>query len=177
MTLKPNSWYAVVAKSADEAEVMIYDEIGMFGVSAKQFVTDVKGIDAKRITVALNTPGGDVFDGIAIYNALRQHDATINVRIDGLAASCGSLIAMAGDTIEMAANAYLMIHNPWTFAVGDAADMRKQADVLDKLEGTTGRDLRHPQRRRPQGRPPDDGRRDVAHRRRRDRRRLRQQQT
>jgi len=129
------SWYSIQAKG-DEAEVMIYDEIGYFGITAKQLVNEINALKVNRITVAINSPGGDVFDGIAIYNALKMHDATIAVRVDGLAASIASIIAMAGDEITMADTAYMMIHNPWSIEVGEADAMRKTADLLDKLTGT-----------------------------------------
>ena len=92
--------------------------------------------DAAEITVRINSPGGDVFDGFAIYNLLAQHPAKINVKVDGWAASAASVIAMAGDTIEMAANALMMIHNPWTMAIGDSVSMRKSADLLDQIKGS-----------------------------------------
>lgn len=129
-------WYRINAKSAEEAEVFIYEEIGYWGVTADAFVKDLQKIDAKTITLRLNTPGGSVFDGVAIYNALLNHPATVNSHIDGLAASMGSIIALAGDTVHMAKNASYMIHNPWSIAIGDAASMRKEADVLDKIAGT-----------------------------------------
>jgi ATP-dependent protease ClpP protease subunit len=83
-----NSWYVVNKKDdSDEAEVMIYDVIGAWGISASQLVKEIKGIKAKTIHVRLNTPGGDVFDGTAIYNALRDSKARIITHIDGVAAS------------------------------------------------------------------------------------------
>lgn len=132
----PQNWYAITAKAAaDAAEVSIYDSVGGFGVTADQFVRDLKAIDAKTINLRLNTPGGGVFDGTAIYNALRAHPARVVVHIDGLAASIGSVIAMAGDEIRIAKNAYVMIHNPSGGAFGTAEDMRKMADTLDKVGG------------------------------------------
>lgn len=131
-----SSWFSIKAKSETEAEVMIYDEIGFYGTTAKQFAADLAGIKAKTINLRLNTPGGDVFDGLAIYNALKSHPAEIVVHIDGLAASMGSVIALAGDKIRIAKNAYMMIHNPWTMAAGDASDLRKTADTMDKLADT-----------------------------------------
>jgi ATP-dependent Clp protease protease subunit len=104
MSQTPNSWYAVNAKAGDaEAEVMIYDAIGAWGITADKLVRDIKAIDASRINVRLNTPGGEVFDGTAIHNALKSHPARVIVHIDGLAASAGSFIALAGDEIRMAA--------------------------------------------------------------------------
>ena len=105
------------------------------GLSARQLVSNLKDIDADEITVRINSPGGSVFDGIAIYNALHYHKAHINVRIEGLAASIASVIAMAGDTVHMAANALLMIHNPFSWVGGDAEELRKMADMLDKTTG------------------------------------------
>lgn len=128
-------WYAISAKDS-VAEVDIYDEIGFFGITASDFVKEIRGIDAELIRVRLNTPGGDVFDGLAIYNALRSHKAKVEVVIDGLAASMGSVIALAADEVKMADNAFYMIHNPWAVAIGDSQDMRKLADSLDKISGS-----------------------------------------
>jgi len=115
------------------SELLIYDVIGDWaGLSARQLVNDLKDLDTSEITVRINSPGGSVFDGIAIYNALRHHKAHIHVRIEGLAASIASVIAMAGDTIHMAANALMMIHNPFGWVGGDAEELRKVADMLDK---------------------------------------------
>ena len=105
-------------------------------MDAKQFVKDLAGVTAKSIRLRMNSPGGNVFDGIAIYNALKNHPATVNVEVDGLAASIASIIAMAGDSIHMAKNAFLMIHNAWALAIGDSEEMRKMADVLDKIDTT-----------------------------------------
>jgi ATP-dependent protease ClpP protease subunit len=130
------SWYAINAKKADnEAEITIYDEIGAWGVTAAQFTQDLKAIDAGTIHLRINTPGGDVFDGTAIHNALEESPAQIVVHIDGVAASAGSFIAMSGDEIRMADNAYLMIHNASGGVMGDSEDMRKQAELLDKING------------------------------------------
>lgn len=130
-------WYAIQAKAeADVAEVLIYDYIGWGGVTAVDFAKELQRVVAKTITVRLNTPGGDVFDGLAIYNALRAHGATIQVRVDGIAASIGSIIAMAGHTIAMGESAFLMIHNPWAMVIGNSADMREMAATLDKIGGS-----------------------------------------
>lgn len=120
-------------------EILIYDAIGQDwfgeGVTAKSIKRQLDEYSAETdITVRINSPGGDVFDGFAIFNLLRQHKATINVVIDGLAASAASVIAMAGDTVEMAENALLMIHNPYTFAVGDASEMLKTAEMLETVK-------------------------------------------
>ncbi len=131
------SWFAIKAESgSDQAEVLIYDYIGWGGVTAVDFAKELKALTAKTITVRLNTPGGDVFDGLAIYNSLKAHGAEIRVRVDGLAASIGSIIAMAGTTITMGESAFLMIHNPWALVIGNAKDMREMADTLDKIGGS-----------------------------------------
>ncbi len=129
-------WYTITNIKSDEAEVYIYDEIGYWGVTASDFVRDLQAVKAKSINLHLNTPGGDVFDGIAIYTALKQHSASVNVQIDSLAASIGSVIAMAGDKITMARFSTLMIHDPYGLAVGNAEDMSKMAEVLDQLGDT-----------------------------------------
>lgn len=129
-------WYEIKAAVNDTAEVMIYDEIGGWGIQAKQFINDLSEVTAKNIDLRLNTPGGSVFDGNAIYNALKRHPANITSYIDGLAASMGSIIALAGQQVVMADNAMYMIHNPWTVAYGDAGEFRKTADTLDKLKSS-----------------------------------------
>ncbi len=128
------SWYSIQAKADQKtADISIYDEIGYWGVTAKQFIGDLKALDATTIKLAINSPGGAVFDALAIYNALRQHPAAIEVTIMGVAASAASVIAMAGDTIVMPENAFMMIHNPLNLAYGKADDLREMADVLDKI--------------------------------------------
>jgi ATP-dependent Clp protease protease subunit len=128
--------------AGDSAEILIYEMIGQDfwsgeGVTAKGFADQLKALgDVKTINVRINSPGGDVFDGVAIYNQLANHPAIVNVAIDGLAASIASIIALAGDKITIAENALMMIHNPWSFAIGEAGDMRKMADTLDKIRGT-----------------------------------------
>ncbi|WP_051786174.1 head maturation protease, ClpP-related [Endozoicomonas numazuensis] len=130
---KNRAWYTLKDQAGQPAELLIYDVIGDWaGVSARQLVSTLKDIDADEITVRINSPGGSVFDGVAIYNALRYHKAHIHVRIEGLAASIASVIAMAGDSIHMAENALLMIHNPFGWVGGDAGELRKMADMLDK---------------------------------------------
>lgn len=131
------TWFTITnAADAPAAEISIHDEIGAWGISAKDFLGQLKNIPAGRpLTLSLHSPGGEVFDGLAIYHALKAR-GNVNVRIEGLAASMASVIAMAGTRIEMPRNAYLMIHNPSGFAMGDAADMRQLADLLDKLKGS-----------------------------------------
>ncbi len=124
----------------DEAEVFLYGEIGDFwgeGISAKEFIDDLAALgNVKMITVRINSPGGNVFDAAAMLAALHKHPAEIRVEVDGLAASAASVIAMAGATIVMAQNALMMIHHPSASVWGTAGDLRRTADLLDKLSGT-----------------------------------------
>lgn len=129
-------WYDIKAAGSDHTEIFIYGDIGesWYGdtVSAKQFVDLLQGITTPKITCRVNSFGGSVVDGIAIYNAIKRHPATVTIAIDGLAASIASLIAMAGDEVEIAQNAMLMVHAPWGGAYGNAADLRAYADMLDQ---------------------------------------------
>lgn len=133
---KPHANLRVLNSSEDEAEVMLYDEIGYWGITAGAFKTELDAIKANVINLRVNSPGGDVFDGLAMYNALREHPAKIITHIDGVAASIASVIALAGDEVQMAENAYLMIHNPWALVIGTATDLRKEADLLEKITGS-----------------------------------------
>jgi ATP-dependent Clp endopeptidase proteolytic subunit ClpP len=127
-------WYRIKAQ-AGAAEVAIYDEVGYFGVTAADFLAELKALDVKQIDVKLNTPGGDLFDGIAIYNALRDHPAEVTTYVDGLAASIGSVILQAGDRRVAARASQVMIHDGHGLVVGNAADMREMAGLLDKTSG------------------------------------------
>lgn len=135
------SFYRMLAKSGKKAEIYIYGTIGRdwwddgSAVLAHRFVKDLKALgDVEELIININSPGGSVYEGNAIYNALKAHKATKTVHIQGLAASMGSVIAMVGDKIIMPKNAMMMIHNPATCACGDARDFRKLADVLDKIK-------------------------------------------
>jgi ATP-dependent Clp endopeptidase proteolytic subunit ClpP len=125
-------WYELKNLSTDVAEVAIYDEIGLWGITASDFVKDLQSVTAKTVALHINSPGGDVFDGLAILNALRQHPANVEVTIDGLAASAASFIAMAGNSIRIAPQAMVMIHDAAGVVVGNAEDMIDMADLLDK---------------------------------------------
>ena len=130
------SWYTIRAR-ASGTEVLIYDEIGAYGVTAKGFLAELGALpDDAAIDLRLNSPGGSVFDAVAIYNALMRHPGEITVWIDGIAASAASYIAMAGDTIVMPENAFLMIHDPSGLVMGTAEDMRSTAEALDKVKGS-----------------------------------------
>lgn len=128
--LKKGDWYRIENK-AGASEVYIYDEIGGFGVSSGTFLNELRALDGD-VALHLNSPGGDVFDGLAIYQALKNRSGETTVHVDGLAASIASVIAMGADKVVMAPKAQLMIHEGFTAAVGDAADMRKLADLLDR---------------------------------------------
>ncbi|WP_370547476.1 MULTISPECIES: ClpP-like prohead protease/major capsid protein fusion protein [Edwardsiella] len=128
-------WFSICATAPRTAEIRIYDEIGLWGISARQFADGLTALgEVDRIDLHIHSPGGDVFDGIAIYNLLSHHPASKTVYIDGLAASMASVIAMVGDPIIMPENAMMMLHKPWGIAGGDADDIRDYADLLDKLE-------------------------------------------
>lgn len=131
---KPEPWYQIRNSGGASAEVMIYDEIDpWWGVSAATFAKDLAQISADQITVRINSPGGDVYEAIALLNTLRGHRARIVTMIDGLAASAASFVAMAGDEIVVCRNAELMIHDAWVYAGGNAEEMRKHADNLDRI--------------------------------------------
>lgn len=132
------SWFRIEnAAKSDESTVYIYEEIDSFwGVSAQSFVKELNDIKASTIHVRINSPGGSFFDGMAIYNALRRHPASIVSHVDGLAASSASIIALAGDRVVMGEGSFLMIHNAWGVAMGDGDELREMADVLDKITGS-----------------------------------------
>lgn len=122
--------YTISNADTGEAVVRIYDEIWWLGVNALDFVNDLDQVHASAIRVEINSPGGDVFDGIAIYNALRSHPATVTTRVDGIAASIASVIAQAGDRRIMQPAGQMMIHNAWGYTVGDNRDHADMADLL-----------------------------------------------
>lgn len=125
---------SLIRGKKDEAvELLIYDEIGFWGITAKQMADTLAQLGTTELHVRINSPGGDVFDGVAIYNALRQYPGTVITHIDGLAASIASVIALAGEEVRMAPNAFFMIHNPWGVTIGDAEEHRKMADTLEKI--------------------------------------------
>ncbi|MEI2830083.1 head maturation protease, ClpP-related [Pseudomonas mosselii] len=136
-------WYKISAAAEGEGaantepvpiEIYIYGEIGGWGITANEFIKDLKAIDdgVSPVVVAFNTIGGDLFDGLAIHNALNRLGERCTARIDALAASAGSVAACGAHRLVMASNAMLMVHNPWTWTSGDAEDLRRVADVLDQ---------------------------------------------
>lgn len=127
------SWYRIRA-ARKSAEIRIYEEIGAWGVTSKQFAEDLAALgNLETLSIRINSPGGDVFEALAIHNALQRHPARVTVRIDALCASAASLIALAGDETRMVENGQYMIHEPWTVAFGDSADLQRNADLLDSI--------------------------------------------
>lgn len=141
--LRPDAvdrWEPAVCAAAGDASnsISIYDSIGEnwegTGVTAKRISAALRSIGAKDVVVNVNSPGGDFFEGVAIYNLLREHEGKVTVRVLGVAASAASVIAMAGDEILMGDGSFLMIHNAWAVAVGNRHDMRDTAAVLEPFD-------------------------------------------
>jgi ATP-dependent protease ClpP protease subunit len=130
--LARQSWYRVVDAANDTAEVYVYDEIGMWGQSAADFVRDLSAVSARTVNVYVNSPGGEIFDGIAMYNALKSHPANVTVYVDSLAASIASVICMAGDKVIMRQGSQMMIHDGEGMCWGNAAEMTAMATLLDR---------------------------------------------
>lgn len=129
-------WYEIKAKSDGPSEIWLYDEIGIWGIGAKEFIAELNAVKSPEIDMHINSPGGEVFEGNAIYNAIKRHPATVTSYIDGIAASIASVIALAGDKVVVAENGLYMMHNPSGLVIGSADDMRRTADVLDKIRDT-----------------------------------------
>ena len=127
-------FYALEKSDNGEATIHLYDEVGAFGSGSKEFLADLGKLDGQHIHLRINSPGGSVVEGTAIYNALRRHKGGLTVHIDALAASMASVIAMAGAPVYIADNALMMIHNPWTVSMGDSEQLRREAALLDKLK-------------------------------------------
>jgi ATP-dependent Clp protease, protease subunit len=136
-------------KAAEENTIYIYDPIAAFdywggaSISAKDVIAAIDELkDAPQITVRINCPGGDVFEGDAIYNALRRassRGAKVLICIDGVAASAASFIAMAGDEVEIAENAFIMVHEAWTYAMGNKSEIAKTVELLGKIDEVIGK--------------------------------------
>lgn len=133
--LDRTDWYKIESLSEDEAELMIYDVIGWPFNDSAEFIRALAGMNQAIITVRINSPGGDVFDAMAIYNALQAHKSKIVTRIESLAASAASFIALAGKEVQSYGNAMFMIHEPWVYAAGNQYDFRETADILEKISG------------------------------------------
>lgn len=127
------------AEKKDHLEIMIYDEIGFYGITAKEFVKELTNKENKGVSyihLRINSPGGSIFDGNAIYNALLQHKATKTAQIDGIAASMASIIAMSAGKISMPENTFLMIHNPFVYTAGDSEDLKREAKLLEDMKSS-----------------------------------------
>lgn len=127
------NWYSIKAVSDAVAELSVFDEIGFWGVQAKDFVREVKAITASTIRLFINSPGGSVFDAVTMFNALAATGKTIEVHVMGVAASAASYLAMVGSKVVMPDNTFMFLHNPINGVYGNADDMREMADVLDKI--------------------------------------------
>lgn len=127
------NWYRIENAATDRVEVYLLDAIGEWGVTAAEFVGELRNIRAPHIDMHLSCEGGEVFDGLAIFEALRQHPARVTAYVDGIAASAASFIVQAADRRVMARNARMMIHDAHGLSIGNAADMREMADLLDDL--------------------------------------------
>ncbi|WP_436863673.1 head maturation protease, ClpP-related [Mammaliicoccus sciuri] len=138
---KEQIFFNVIELPNNEARIDIYGEVvpddwraSDVDTSAVSFRNAIKDLgEVETLNVHINSPGGSVYDGVAIFNMLRQHKASVTVHIDGLAASIASVIAMSGDKVVMPSNSMMMIHNAMSVSIGNANDMRKMADDLEKI--------------------------------------------
>lgn len=133
-------WTETVAAAADAPDtITIYDQIGEDpwsggGFTAKRMNAALRSIGPKDVTVLINSPGGSVFEGFAIYNELAKHPAKVTVEVMGIAASAAAYIAMAGDEIKVGLGAFLMVHNAWGMVVGNRNDLAESISVLEKID-------------------------------------------
>jgi len=130
---------SIQAAAVDDNSISIFDVIGQDywtgdGVTAKRIAGALRAIGDGDVVVNVNSPGGDMFEGLAIYNLLREHQGHVTVKILGVAASAASIIAMAGDEVQIARAGFLMIHNAWTYAAGNRHDFRAYADYLEPFD-------------------------------------------
>lgn len=128
------SWFNFENKASDNPTVYIYGSIGAYDISATDFVKELNGINAKEITLRMHSPGGNVFDGMTIFNAIEEHKATVKGQVDGMCGSICSVIAMACNTLTMAKGSMMMIHRASGVEMGNAEELRKTADVLDQID-------------------------------------------
>lgn len=134
-------WNTGVQAAADDTDrtISVYDVIGYDwwtgeGVTAKRVAAALRAMGAGPVTVNVNSPGGDMFEGMAIYNLLREHEGEVTVKVLGLAASAASVIAMAGDTVQIARAGFFMIHNCWVMAQGNRHDLREFAEMMEPFD-------------------------------------------
>lgn len=135
--MSKRTWYRMAldkGSTATSATIDIFDDIGYFGVTVKDFRDDLNALgDVEKITLRINSPGGEVFEAVAIFTLLQMHPAEVTVQVIGVAASSASFLAMVGDTIQIAENAYFMVHLPSTMAWGDEKELRKALTMLEKV--------------------------------------------
>jgi ATP-dependent Clp endopeptidase proteolytic subunit ClpP len=130
---KPD-WYEIKAQDDESADVMIYDYIGWPFNDAGEFARAMAGLNQKTITVRINSPGGDVFDAMSIYNTLQSHKSRIITRNESLAASAASIIAMAGKEKQAYQNSMTMIHNAWAYTAGNQFELKEVSELLSKID-------------------------------------------
>lgn len=134
---------AVQAAASDDQSISVFDPIGYDpwtgdGVTAKRISAALRAMNGADVTVNINSPGGDMFEGLAIYNLLREYQGNVTVNVIGIAASAASIIAMAGDTIKIGQSAFLMIHNCWVVVAGNKNELREAADTIDPFDKALG---------------------------------------
>tara|TARA_R110000824_G_C15186372_1_gene674310 strand:+ start:639 stop:1613 length:975 start_codon:yes stop_codon:yes gene_type:complete len=127
------NWYNIKNLSTDTTEVVIYDEIGQWGVDSKAFIDEIKEISTENVLLRINSPGGSVIDGLSIHDAIKRMPQKVTAQIEGLAASIATIIALGANEITMSQNSLFMIHNVWGGETGGAKDMRKAADLMEKM--------------------------------------------
>jgi ATP-dependent Clp endopeptidase proteolytic subunit ClpP len=131
------SWFNLAyEKDGETASAYIYDDIGLYGVMAKDFIEEINTSGPKNLNVYINSYGGEIDEGVAIYNFLNRFPGNVTIRVDGMAASIASIIAMAGDTVIMPKSSLMFIHNPWTMAAGDADQLQREAANLEKRKAS-----------------------------------------
>jgi ATP-dependent protease ClpP protease subunit len=131
----PRSWF-LISNRAGEIEIFIYDEIGGFGVNAKDFIGALEAAGSTPIRLRVNSPGGSAFDAVSIFNSLRAHPHKVVAWVDGIAASAASVVVMGAGEIVMPENSMLMVHDPHALVLGTSRDLRGMADALDKVKGS-----------------------------------------
>lgn len=134
-----NPGVRAAASDDSDSTITIYDVIGYDyltgdGVTANRISAALRSIGPKPVTVYINSPGGDMFEGLAIYNLLREHEEHVTVKVLALAASAASIVAMAGDTVQIARSGFIMVHNSWVVAIGNRHDLREYADTLEPFD-------------------------------------------
>jgi len=134
--LDKSDWYSVKALSDDSTEILIYDVIGWPYNDASGLIRHISDLGGKDILVRINSPGGDVFDGTAIFNTLKDYSGKVTVRIEGLAASMGSVIALAGKDVQAYPSTMMMIHEPWVYTAGNQYELQDIIEILSKISGS-----------------------------------------